>query len=99
MSPAVKAQTGSIVTLRVVGGGVAWPIEEGDFLRTRTGRCYKVDSIVWGRSGPRAMVCTVLDDDAVQFGEPGVWEWYWAPRRRATPEQTAARYVARARRS
>lgn len=67
---------GAVVTLTVA----RWdgePAVEGDFLRTRTGRCYRID-----RVEGRRLVCTVLEKDAVREGEPGVWEWAWSPRRR-----------------
>lgn len=55
----------------------AEPPEPGDFLRTRSGRCYVIES----KSG-RRLRCRVLEKDAVQFGEPGVWFWEWASRNR-----------------
>lgn len=52
--------------------------EPGDFLRTSTGRCYRIDDVL-----NRHLRCTVLDDDAVQFGAEGVWRWEWSARARS----------------
>lgn len=65
---------GSVVTLTVNSWEGEGP-EEGDFLRTSTGRCYKIEE----RHGKR-LRCTVLEPDAVLSGEPGVWEWRWGKR-------------------
>jgi hypothetical protein len=70
---------GELVTLRVDSWDDDLP-EEGDFVRTGTGRCYRIDEIRWRYSRPCALVCTVLDQDAVQPGDPGVWLWQWSKR-------------------
>lgn len=65
---------GAVVRLRVD----SWegePAVPGDFLRTATGRCYKIDEIAG-----RTLVCTVLERDAVAPGEPGVFAWAWSAR-------------------
>lgn len=57
--------------------------EPGDFLRTRTGRCYQIEEFRPSRPGSRSLgtlVCVRLDDDAVLSGEPGVHDWAWTPR-------------------
>lgn len=58
------------------------PPVEGDFLRTRTGTCYRIDRVRESTSGHVAYVFTVtrLGKDAVQFDAPGVCEWIWAKR-------------------
>jgi hypothetical protein len=58
---------------------------EGDFLRTGTGRCYRIDFVRWRQRGAQVrgtLRCTVLEDDAVQAGQPGVFEWVWNRRER-----------------
>jgi hypothetical protein len=57
--------------------------EEGDFLRTDSGRCYRIDEVRKRKDGRVAsLTCTVLEDDAVLPGEPGVFRWEWSSRRR-----------------
>lgn len=56
---------------------------EGDFLRTDSGRCYRIDEFRARRPGSVTLGvfrCTVLEDDAVQFGDPGVFRWQFARR-------------------
>lgn len=68
---------------------VAWwnegaPVPEpGDFLRTRTGSCYRIDEVRPGRVRPvSSFRCTRLEKDAVAEGAPGVWMWEWKARAR-----------------
>lgn len=77
---------GSRVTMTVSWwGGHALPTE-GDFLRTSTGRCYRIDEVrMKGERG--ALICTVLERDAVAASDPGVFLWAWAPRRRVAPRR------------
>jgi len=80
-----RAPLGATVTLTVNSWDGERPVE-GDFLRTETGRCYRIEFIRWRQRGARTVAtfrCRVLEDDAVRFGEPGVWGWAWASRNRA----------------
>lgn len=70
----MKAGVGARVTLTVNHWDGERPVD-GDFLRTSTGRCYRIDEV-----DGRRLRCTVLDDDAVQFGAEGVWRWVWGKR-------------------
>lgn len=59
-----------------------WP-EEGDFLRTDAGSCYRVLEFRPARFGSAHIGhfhVMRLEKDAVQFGQPGVFRWAWAPR-------------------
>jgi hypothetical protein len=67
-------QPGERATLTVNAWEGDRPVE-GDFLRTGTGRCYRIDEV----RGRRLMV-TVLENDAVQLGQDGVFEWRWTAR-------------------
>lgn len=53
---------------------------EGDFLRTRNGSCYRILEVREG-TGAGGVVANFkverLDREAVEFGEPGVFEWRW----------------------
>jgi hypothetical protein len=74
--------TGATVRLRALWWDAVLP-EEGDFLRTEAGRCYQVNEVRPTRPGSKSVatfVCTVLERDAVQMGEPGVWLWEYARR-------------------
>jgi hypothetical protein len=58
---------------------------EGDFLRTAAGSCYRIEEWRPARAGSKSLgvfVCTRLEKDAVQFGEPGVFVWAFARRER-----------------
>jgi hypothetical protein len=68
---------GEAVTLTVNHWDGEGP-EEGDFLRTGSGRCYRIDEVLG-----RRLRCTVLAHEAVEFGAPGVWWWEWSARPRA----------------
>jgi hypothetical protein len=75
---------GARVTLRAFVWEGPLP-EPGDFLRTNTGRCYRIDEQRLAKRdgvlrGP--LHCTVLPRDAVQFGDPGVSRWTWGRRER-----------------
>ena len=75
----MRKPVGAVVRLRAD----TWdgpPPEEGDFLRTDTGRCYLIEEIKVTRGGKANMRCRVLGVDAVSFGEPGVWHWRWSAR-------------------
>lgn len=65
---------GTRCKLRVAWGEVP---PEGDILRTRAGSCYLVERV----SG-KTLHCVRLGKDAVQLGEPGVWDWQWGSRNR-----------------
>lgn len=58
--------------------------EEGDFLRTQAGSCYLIEEWRPARPGSRSLgvfVCTRLEHNAVQEGDPGVFEWaFWSAR-------------------
>lgn len=58
------------------------PPEEGDFLLTRTGTSYRIDSArTIGGDAHRFMFrCTRLEKNAVQLGQPGVHSLAWNPR-------------------
>lgn len=78
----MRARLGAIVHLYSTSHD-GWSLEEGDFLRTSTGRCYKVEHVRQRQQGAGqriTMKCRVLEDDAVQEGEPGVWSWRWNSR-------------------
>lgn len=57
--------------------------DPGDFLRTAAGSCYRIDEWRPARDGSMSLgtfVCTRLERDAVQEGEPGVFAWEFNPR-------------------
>lgn len=64
------------------GGDLAEPPGVGDFLRTRAGSCYRIDSArtVGGDRHRFMFRVTRLERDAVQPGQPGVFDLYWNPR-------------------
>jgi hypothetical protein len=52
--------------------------DEGDFLRTPAGSCYRIDEVRPTRPGSKAIamfVCTRLEREAVEFDQEGVWCW------------------------
>jgi hypothetical protein len=51
------------------------PPEDGDFLRTPAGSCYRID-----RVRGKTLHCTRLEHDAVRIGDPGVHWWVWNAR-------------------
>lgn len=55
------------------------PPGEGDFLRTTTGTCYRIDTArtIGGDSRRFMFGVTRLERDAVQLGEPGVYSLQW----------------------
>jgi hypothetical protein len=62
--------------------GEAWP-EPGDFLRTDSGTCYRIEAFLPARFGTAHIGrwrVTRMMKDAVQFGEPGVFRWEFSKR-------------------
>lgn len=56
----------------------------GDFLRTASGTCYRIEEVRLARPGSKriaTLVCTRLERDAVTDGAPGVWAWQFSARR------------------
>lgn len=78
----MRGGPGTTCTL-VVNDWAGPALEPGDFLRTKTGTCYRIDDVRPTRPGSRTVArlrCTRLIRDAVQLGESGVHPWYWSPR-------------------
>lgn len=76
------AREGTQVILWVYEWGADWP-EPGDFLRTESGSCYRIEKVRPARFGSATLgsfVCTRLMKDAVQDGDPGVFRWHFATR-------------------
>ena len=73
---------GTETTLYVNTWEDEWPVE-GDFLRTDAGSCYRVLEVRGAKFGSAhigSFRVLRLDKDAVQFGQPGVYRWAFAPR-------------------
>jgi hypothetical protein len=73
---------GTRVTLRVESWEADWPVA-GDFLRTESGSCYRIEEVRPARFGSASLgsfVCTRLERDAVRLGAPGVFVWRFAAR-------------------
>lgn len=68
---------GSVVKLTVLAFDGELP-EPGDFLRTAAGSCYQVQEFKPSRPGSKSLgrfVCMKLERDAVDRGDPGVFDW------------------------
>jgi hypothetical protein len=77
--------------------GEGSPPGAGDFLRTLTGTCYKIEEAHPIREDAcrLRLRCTRLERNAVAYGEEGVYDLEWAPRRRrGAVHQARGRYAA-----
>lgn len=77
---------GSICTLSYDYEGPT-PPEAGDFVLTRAGSSYRIDTVRRSptRPGRVYLGVTRLERNAVAEGDPGVWMLYWYRRRRTAP--------------
>lgn len=80
------AEVGSTCAMSVNWWGAGNPADAvDDFLRTEAGSCYRILEWRPAKAGSKTLgrfIVERLGQDAVQFGEPGVIEWIWSPRRR-----------------